>query len=87
MTDGRKTPSVVASPSKAKIWLDMHVFDRLTTERGWDTDVERARGLGIDPSILSRLRSRQISLGADLVYRLPILLDVDPKILFIREEQ
>lgn len=87
MTEGRQNTGDGAGTGKAKIWLDTHVFDRLTTEKGWATDAERAHALNIDQSILSRLRRRQISAGADLVYRLPDLLGVDPKILFIREGQ
>ena len=37
--------------------LDVAEFDRLTEQRGWNSDAERARGLKLDPATISRVRA------------------------------
>jgi hypothetical protein len=39
------------------IKLQVEAFDRLTEQRGWRTDAERARGLRLDPATISRVRA------------------------------
>ena len=90
MTDGRKNTEADGNAAKlrnSKIFLDMHLFDRLTRERGWDNDIKRAKEIGVDPSTLSRLRAKKIGAGVDLVFDLPQLLNVPTHVLFFREEQ
>ncbi|WP_026931170.1 helix-turn-helix domain-containing protein [Glycomyces tenuis] len=57
----------------------------MTSEKGWDTDVKRAEAIGTTPTTIYRLRTGRSSPSADLVFDLPQLLDVDPKVLFYRQ--
>lgn len=55
-------------PAIVKLRLDE--FDAMTTERGWKNDKERAAGLGVSQSLISRIRSGEANPGARLVDRL-----------------
>lgn len=77
MNDGRK--------NKGRLLLDPNIFTRLTSEEGWTTDVERANAIGTTTTTIYRLRTGRSSPSADLVFDLPQLLNVDPKVLFYRE--
>lgn len=44
-------------------------FDALTVQRGWRTDKERAQGLGVSQSQISRIRSGESNPGAMFVDR------------------
>lgn len=78
MNPGRK--------NKGRLLLDNSIFTRLTSKKGWDTDVKRADAIGTTSTTIYRLRTGRNSPSADLVFDLPQLLDVDPKVLFYREE-
>lgn len=43
--------------STAPLILRIAEFDRLTGIRGWHTDAERARAIGVHPSQMSRIRA------------------------------
>lgn len=79
MHDGRKI--------RGRLLLDGSVFNRLTSEKGWDTDVKRSKAIGVSTVTLYRLREGKNSPSGDLVFDLPDLLGVPPKVLFYREEQ
>lgn len=72
--------------NKGRILLDDHIFVRMTTGKGWDTDRKRATAIGITPTTVYRLRTGKSSPSAELIYELPDLLGVPTKVLFYREE-
>jgi len=43
--------------STAPLRLRIDEFDRLTKIRGWTTDAERAKAIGVHPSQMSRIRA------------------------------
>lgn len=49
--------------------LKLPKFDELTKQRGWETDADRARGLGLDPATISRVRAGQQRPGAKFINR------------------
>lgn len=69
-----------------RVLLDWPVFVGLTSRRGWKTDAKRAQAIGVDPSMLSRLKSGKCQPSPSLIYNLPDLLGVPTKALFYLEE-
>jgi transcriptional regulator with XRE-family HTH domain len=51
----------------ATVALRLDEFDAMTTERGWATDKERADGLGVSQSTISKLRSGTANPGATFI--------------------
>jgi transcriptional regulator with XRE-family HTH domain len=49
--------------------LNLAEFDAMTVERGWNTDKERAEGLGISQPMLSRIRSGSVKPGVIFIDR------------------
>jgi DNA-binding XRE family transcriptional regulator len=70
---------------QGRVLLDGSTFDRLTSERGWDTDAKRAKVIGISTVTIYRLRKGHNSPSGELVFSLPELLGVRPEVLFYRE--
>jgi len=58
---------VSQSETGKRIWWPG--FDRLTALRGWKTDAERARQLGISHATLTNLRAGKVLAGAKVVDR------------------
>jgi hypothetical protein len=58
---------VSQSDTGKRIWWPG--FDRLTTLRGWKTDAERARQLGISHATLTNLRADKVLAGVKVVDR------------------
>jgi DNA-binding XRE family transcriptional regulator len=77
----------VDTESKGRILLDDEVFVRLTSEKGWDTDVKRAEAIGVTPTTVYRLRKGLNSPSSQLMYELPELLGVRTRVLFYREKK
>lgn len=55
--------------SKARLRVRWSEFDRLTNLRGWTTDAERARQIGISDRMLSHMRLGRARPGAHTVDR------------------
>jgi hypothetical protein len=51
----------------AIVKLRLAEFDALTIERGWKEDKDRAAGLGISQSLMSRIRSGEVNPGAKFI--------------------
>lgn len=51
----------------AIVKLRITEFDALTDERGWKEDKDKASGLGISPSLMSRIRSGEVNPGAKFI--------------------
>jgi transcriptional regulator with XRE-family HTH domain len=51
----------------ATVALRLDEFDAMTTERGWATDKERAEGLGLSQSTISKVRSGTASPGVAFI--------------------
>lgn len=64
--------------------LRLAEFDRLTAERGWTTDAERARQLNISHATLSNLRAGRVRPGAKVIDSCLTRLDVAYDVLFER---
>lgn len=54
-------------PAIVKLRLDE--FDAMTIERGWKNDKERASGLRVSQSLISRIRSGDANPGASFIDR------------------
>lgn len=57
-------------------------FDRLCNARGWTTDSERARQLGLAPSTLSNLRSGKYGPGSFVINQMLTTLKCPYEVLF-----
>lgn len=63
-------------------------FDSLTNERGWTTDAERARQLGISDRMLSHMRVGRANPGLKVVDRCLAVFGTDSyDVLFERTEE
>lgn len=49
--------------------IDLDAFDRITTEMGLTSDADRARAIGMDHGIISRLRSGHNRPGPKFIAR------------------
>jgi transcriptional regulator with XRE-family HTH domain len=47
--------------------LRLEEFDRLTGRRGWTTDAERSRQLGVSQATLTNLRKGKVNPGAKFI--------------------
>lgn len=56
--------------SSSRVMLRVEEFDRLTSARGWTTDVERARQIGITQAALSYLRAHKRAAGAKVIHKM-----------------
>jgi hypothetical protein len=63
------TASDENAPTRAteRTVVDWEVFDRLTSQRGWTTDYQRARALGIEQSTLTKLRAGTAGAGPRVI--------------------
>lgn len=59
----------LVTESRSVLQMRWSEFDRLTDERGWHTDAERARQLGISDRVLSHMRVGRTRPGLKVVDR------------------
>lgn len=53
--------------SESKVLVRWDAFDEATTKRGWETDAERARQLGISQATLTNLRKGRVGVGGKVI--------------------
>lgn len=51
----------------APIRLRLDLFDRVAIGRGWKTDTDKARGIGVDPSVFGRVRRGDVAPGVRFI--------------------
>lgn len=61
------TPAGLTKPSPIRLRLDL--FDKIATGRGWKTDTDKARGIGVDPSVFGRVRRHEVAPGVTFIAR------------------
>lgn len=76
---------VCMDASAAPITLNLQRFDELTAARGWTTDVQRAAGIGVSHTTLSRIRRGQLRPGTRFIAKAVEALGVEYSELFIRD--
>lgn len=80
--------TLVTESSRSVLRMKWSEFDRLTEERGWHTDAERARRLGISDRVLSHMRVGRTHPGLKVVDRCIAVFGKDVyDVLFERVEE
>jgi transcriptional regulator with XRE-family HTH domain len=72
---------------RAKIKLNVGVFDEVTTAMGAGNNAARARMLGVHRSTVVRLRAGSVEPSADVMYQIAEKLGVPLTALFTREHE
>jgi hypothetical protein len=47
--------------------MRLDLFDRIASDRGWKNDTDKARGIGVDPSVFGRVRRGEVAPGVRFV--------------------
>jgi hypothetical protein len=55
----------LTKPSPIRLRLDL--FDRVAIGRGWKSDTDKARGIGVDPSVFGRVRRGEVAPGVRFI--------------------
>lgn len=83
---GTSTLNSVSGTIRAEIKLRTEDFDAACNARGWFTDSERARNIGLPTSIMSRLRNGEGSPSANAIDKVVRALALPYPALFERVE-
>lgn len=59
--------SGLTKPSPIRLRLDL--FDKIAAGRGWKSDAEKARGIGVDQSVFGRVRRYEVAPGVTFIAR------------------
>lgn len=71
--------------SSGRVWLRVDEFDRLTTARGWTTDAERARQIGVTQVAIHYLRAHKRAAGSKVIHKMLTALQAPYASLFEAE--
>lgn len=55
----------LTKPAPIRMRLDL--FDRIGVGRGWRNDTDKARGIGVDPSVFGRVRRGEVAPGVRFI--------------------
>jgi len=55
----------LTKPAPIRMRLDL--FDRIAGDRGWRNDTDKAKGIGVDPSVLGRVRRGEVAPGVRFI--------------------
>ena len=72
---------------RAKIKLNVGVFDEVTSAMGAGSNAARARMLGIHRSTVIRLRAGSVEPSADVMYQIAEKLGIPVTVIFTREHE
>lgn len=61
---GMLSPNLTKS---APIRMRLDLFDRIAIGRGWKNDTEKAKAIGVDPSVFGRVRRREVAPGVRFI--------------------
>lgn len=64
-TDANTLVRGLTKPAPIRLRLDL--FDRIAGDRGWKTDTDKARGIGVDPSVFGRVRRLEVAPGVRFI--------------------
>lgn len=81
-----KRVSILTCVTLSNPRLRLDEFDRLTQLRGWHTDAQRSRGMGISQELLSRIRRGKSLPGAAFIHRVMTVLQVPYPLLFAADD-
>lgn len=65
-----------------RLALNVELFDQLTARRGWHTNAERAKGIGVTEATVSRARTGKSAPGTTLIAKATAALGVSTERLF-----
>jgi transcriptional regulator with XRE-family HTH domain len=72
---------------RAKIKLNVGIFDEITAAMGLGSDAAVARMLGVHRSTVLRLRAGSVEPSADVMYQIAEKLGIHVTVIFTREHE
>lgn len=73
--------------TREKVILRVQRFSELVAQRGWQTDIECGKALGVSPSVISKLRAGKISPSGITIDKIVTGLEAPYSTLFVRVEE